>query len=88
MSNIALASSGIGSLNKRVKKWPYSSLGIQMNVICLVSERRKCSSFHYANIVLTAEACPPHASFYNSGAPKDAPPRESVEVRLMVFTKR
>lgn len=31
-------------------------------------------------------ACP-HASFHNSNAPDDSPPRESVEVRLIIFNK-
>lgn len=34
------------------------------------------------------KACAPHAAFQNPNAPGDAPPRESVEVRLMVFEKR
>jgi len=33
-------------------------------------------------------ACAPHAAFRNPYAPENAPPRESVEVRLMVFEKR
>jgi len=32
--------------------------------------------------------CPPHASFRDEAAAERGPPRESVEVRLMVFSKR
>jgi len=33
-------------------------------------------------------ACAPHTAFQNPLAPANAPPRESVEVRLMIFEKR
>ncbi|KAF2191376.1 hypothetical protein K469DRAFT_370108 [Zopfia rhizophila CBS 207.26] len=32
--------------------------------------------------------CPPHASFRDESASRKGPPRESVEVRLLAFTKR
>lgn len=39
----------------------------------------------YINRELTNTVCP-HASFKDPSAPADAPPRESVEVRLIAFT--